>query len=72
MEEAASESKKENNYVPNVGIGAQILAALGVSSINVLTNSTKKYPGLEGYGIEVAGRIPLESASVAAPPAPVV
>jgi 3,4-dihydroxy 2-butanone 4-phosphate synthase/GTP cyclohydrolase II len=42
------------------GIGAQILADLGLSSIRILTNNPKKIKGLEGYGLSVAAQIPLE------------
>ncbi len=42
------------------GIGAQILRDLGVSKMAILTNNPKKIVGLEGYGIEVVERLPLE------------
>jgi 3,4-dihydroxy 2-butanone 4-phosphate synthase/GTP cyclohydrolase II len=42
------------------GIGAQILSDLGLSSIKLITNNPKKIIGLEGYGLEVTDRIPLE------------
>jgi 3,4-dihydroxy 2-butanone 4-phosphate synthase / GTP cyclohydrolase II len=42
------------------GIGAQILADLGVKKIELLTNNPKKLVGLEGYGLEIIKRIPLE------------
>jgi 3,4-dihydroxy 2-butanone 4-phosphate synthase/GTP cyclohydrolase II len=41
------------------GIGAQILADLGLSSIRILTNNPKKIRGLEGYGLQVSAQIPL-------------
>ena len=47
----------------NYGIGAQILLDLGLQSIRVLTNNPKKLVGLEGYGLRVAGREPIESPS---------
>jgi 3,4-dihydroxy 2-butanone 4-phosphate synthase / GTP cyclohydrolase II len=43
------------------GIGAQILADLGLSSIHLLTNNPKKIVGLEGYGLQVTKRVPLET-----------
>jgi 3,4-dihydroxy 2-butanone 4-phosphate synthase/GTP cyclohydrolase II len=42
------------------GIGAQILRDLGVKKMAILTNNPKKIVGLEGYGIEVVERLPLE------------
>src|SRR6201987_5154549 len=44
------------------GIGAQILADLGLSSIRILTNNPKKIRGLEGYGLSVTDQIPIEHA----------
>ncbi len=42
------------------GIGAQILRDLGVSKMALLTNNPKKIVGLEGYGLQVVQRFPLE------------
>lgn len=42
------------------GIGAQILADLGVRTMRLLTNNPDKRAGLEGYGLSIAERIPLE------------
>lgn len=42
------------------GIGAQILASLGLHKIRLMTNNPKKIVGLEGYGLEVVERVPLE------------
>jgi 3,4-dihydroxy 2-butanone 4-phosphate synthase/GTP cyclohydrolase II len=44
------------------GIGAQILLDLGLSSIRILTNNPRKIVGLEGYGLEVTGREPIQMA----------
>ncbi|MFN2354705.1 MAG: bifunctional 3,4-dihydroxy-2-butanone-4-phosphate synthase/GTP cyclohydrolase II [Desulfopila sp.] len=44
----------------NYGIGAQILRDIGVKKMGLLTNNPKKIIGLEGYGIEVVCRLPLE------------
>jgi 3,4-dihydroxy 2-butanone 4-phosphate synthase / GTP cyclohydrolase II len=44
----------------NYGIGAQILRDIGVRKMRLLTNNPKKIIGLEGYGIEVVDRLPLE------------
>jgi 3,4-dihydroxy 2-butanone 4-phosphate synthase/GTP cyclohydrolase II len=43
------------------GVGAQILAALNVRRMKIMTNNPKKIKGLEGYGLEVTGRIPIET-----------
>jgi 3,4-dihydroxy 2-butanone 4-phosphate synthase/GTP cyclohydrolase II len=42
------------------GIGAQILVDLGVKKIRMLTNNPKKVVGLEGYGMAIIERIPIE------------
>ncbi|HEJ83863.1 MAG TPA: bifunctional 3,4-dihydroxy-2-butanone-4-phosphate synthase/GTP cyclohydrolase II [Desulfobacteraceae bacterium] len=42
------------------GVGAQILVAIGVKRMRLLTNNPKKIIGLEGYGLQVTGRVPIE------------
>ncbi len=42
------------------GIGAQILRDLGVRQMRLITNNPKKIVGLEGYGLKVTGRLPIE------------
>ena len=45
------------------GIGAQILADLGLSTIRLLTNNPRKIIGLEGYGLEAVDQVPIEVAA---------
>lgn len=42
------------------GVGAQILADLGIKKVRLITNNPRKIVGLEGYGLEVVERVPLE------------
>ncbi len=42
------------------GIGAQMLAELGIRKLRLLTNNPKKVVGLEGYGLEIVERVPIE------------
>jgi 3,4-dihydroxy 2-butanone 4-phosphate synthase/GTP cyclohydrolase II len=42
------------------GIGAQILRALGIRKMLLLTNNPKKVVGLQGYGLEIVERLPIE------------
>ena len=44
------------------GVGAQILVDLGARRLRLLTNNPAKYGGLEGYGLEIVARVPLEIA----------
>jgi 3,4-dihydroxy 2-butanone 4-phosphate synthase/GTP cyclohydrolase II len=47
------------------GIGAQILVDIGVRSMRLLTNNPSKRAGLEGYGLFIAERVPLETTPTA-------
>ena len=42
------------------GIGAQILVALGIRRLRLITNNPRKFVGLAGYGLEIVERVPLE------------
>lgn len=45
------------------GLGAQVLRALGLSRIRVMTNNPRKIIGLSGFGIDVVGSTPIEGAA---------
>lgn len=45
------------------GIGAQILKDLGITKLRLLTNNPRKIKGLEGYGLEVVERVPIQMES---------
>ncbi len=56
----ANESLGFKADLRDYGIGAQILADLGIRRIRVLTNNPGKFVGLRGYGLEIVERVPLE------------
>jgi 3,4-dihydroxy 2-butanone 4-phosphate synthase/GTP cyclohydrolase II len=49
----------ERHTLRKFGLGAQMLADLGVRKLRLLTNSQRKIAGLTGYGLEIVERIPL-------------
>jgi 3,4-dihydroxy 2-butanone 4-phosphate synthase/GTP cyclohydrolase II len=56
----ANEALGHKADLRDYGIGAQILVDLGIKQIRLLTNNPRKIVGLEGYGLEVSQRVPLE------------
>ncbi|MGH2698369.1 MAG: bifunctional 3,4-dihydroxy-2-butanone-4-phosphate synthase/GTP cyclohydrolase II [Actinomycetota bacterium] len=59
------EANVELGFAPDsrdYGVGAQILVDLGVTTMRLLTNNPTKRAGLEGYGLKIVERVPLESA----------
>ncbi len=57
------EANMELGFRPDLrdyGLGAQILKDLSISKLRILTNNPKKIIGLQGYGLEVLERIPIE------------
>lgn len=56
----ANEALGHKPDLRDYGIGAQILVDLGLKEIRLLTNNPRKIVGLEGYGLKVTERIPLE------------
>jgi 3,4-dihydroxy 2-butanone 4-phosphate synthase/GTP cyclohydrolase II len=56
----ANESLGFKPDLRDYGLGAQILLDLGLSSIRILTNNPRKIVGLEGYGLKITGREPIQ------------
>lgn len=56
----ANEALGHKADLRDYGIGAQILVDLGIRQIKLLTNNPRKIVGLEGYGLKVIERVPLE------------
>ncbi|MFL5943924.1 MAG: bifunctional 3,4-dihydroxy-2-butanone-4-phosphate synthase/GTP cyclohydrolase II [Gaiellaceae bacterium] len=59
------EANLELGFQPDMrdyGIGNQILADLGLTTIRILTNNPKKITGIEGFGLQVVEQVPIETA----------
>lgn len=58
------QANAELGFAPDLrdyGIGAQVLTDLGLTSIRLMTNSPRKYAGIEGYGLSITERVPLQT-----------
>lgn len=58
----ANESLGFKPDLRDYGVGAQILCDLGLSSVRIITNNPRKIVGLEGYGLNVTGRVAMPPA----------
>ncbi|MHC8509511.1 MAG: 3,4-dihydroxy-2-butanone-4-phosphate synthase [Rhodospirillales bacterium] len=62
IRETAAEAPPERSALRDYGVGAQILLALGVRDITLLSNTERTIVGLDGYGISIAGQRPVTPA----------
>ena len=66
MQEGTSESEEENNNPKkgdsrDYGIGAQILKALGISKLRLLSNNPVKRIGITSFGLEIVEQVPIDT-----------
>ena len=64
---AAKAEPPRGPVLTDIGLGAQVLAHLGVRSVRLLTNHPRRIAGLAGYGIEVVECLPIRPASRVVP-----
>jgi 3,4-dihydroxy 2-butanone 4-phosphate synthase/GTP cyclohydrolase II len=57
--DAGSEAERQRQW-REIGLGAQILRDLGISSIRLLTSARHRYVGLAGFGIEIVSTEPIK------------
>jgi 3,4-dihydroxy 2-butanone 4-phosphate synthase/GTP cyclohydrolase II len=62
VEEGEEPVRTGEQEMRTFGIGAQILSSLGVRELRLLTNNPRKIVALEGFGLRVTGRVPLQVA----------
>jgi 3,4-dihydroxy 2-butanone 4-phosphate synthase / GTP cyclohydrolase II len=60
-QESDANSEPHQGALRHFGLGAQILGALGVKKLRLLTNNPRKIAGIEGYGLEMIETVPLVS-----------
>jgi 3,4-dihydroxy 2-butanone 4-phosphate synthase/GTP cyclohydrolase II len=59
-EDGTGSEAERNRQWREVGLGAQILKDLGISSIRLLTSTKHRYVGLAGFGIEISATEPID------------
>ncbi len=61
LSDAAIGAPSKDAPLREFGLGAQVLADLGLHEIRLLTNNPRKLAGIHGFGLEVVERVPLHS-----------
>ncbi len=62
VQEPLEPAPREEGELRDYGVGARILADLGISELRLITNNPRKIVGLEGFGLRVVGRVAIEAA----------